>query len=182
MQRIRFNGIKDIIIWLVLPILAIVGLIVLDQLTKFWFTNLFKEHGNTTFIKGFLSFTYTVNTGSAFSFLANKDWAQTFFKIFTFIALIVFVFALVYSIGKRFKTLSVSLVLIISGTIGNLIDRLVCNGVTDFIRLDFINFPIFNLADMLLTFGVIIFIVHYFFLDKNAVFKKQPKEEKDKND
>ena len=91
MQRIRFNGLKEKIFWLVIPVISLIALVVLDQLTKYWFTNLYNKNGNTEFISGVLSFTYTVNTGSAFSFLSDKAWAQTFFKIITVISLIVFV-------------------------------------------------------------------------------------------
>ncbi len=176
MQRVRINGIKDILLWIVLPVFIVALLVLLDQLTKFWFSNLYKSQGNTVFIQGVLSFTYTVNTGSAFSFLAGKEWAQTFFKAITCIALVGFIGGYFYALKSRYKTLSVSIILIFSGTVGNFIDRLLYSGVTDFIKFDFINFPIFNLADILLTFGVIIFIFHFFFLDESAIFKKTVKK------
>jgi signal peptidase II len=177
MQRIRINGIKDILLWIILPILTIGVLVLFDQLTKVWFTNLYKENGSTVFIKGVLSFTHTINTGSAFSFLSGKEWAQTFFKVITIVSLLLFVVLYLYALSYKYKTLTVGTSLIVAGTIGNFIDRIVMNGVIDFIRFDFISFPIFNLADICLTFGVIIFIVHFFFLDENAVFKKQEKKE-----
>ena len=177
MQRIRINGIKDILFWIILPILAIGVLVLFDQLTKVWFTNLYLKNGPTVFIEGVLSFTYTVNKGSAFSFLSGVEWAQTFFKVLTIVSLVLFVILYLYAFSYRYKTLTVSTSLIFAGTIGNFIDRIVMNGVIDFIRFDFINFPIFNLADICLTFGVVIFIVHFFFLDENAVFKKQEKKD-----
>ena len=142
---------------------------------KIWFSNLYKIHGNTVFIKGVLSFTHTINTGSAFSFLAGKKWAQTFFKVLTCFALLAFIGGYIYALKSRYKTLSVSIILIFSGTVGNFIDRLLYSGVTDFIKFDFINFPIFNFADILLTCGVIVFIFHFFFLDENAIFRKTEK-------
>ena len=101
MQRIRLNGIKQVLLWLVLPILSCVALITLDQLTKMWFTDLYNESGNTMFIAGLLSFTYTVNTGSAFSFLADVEWGQIFLKILTCFSLIIFVFMFIYSISNN---------------------------------------------------------------------------------
>ncbi len=180
MQRIRINGIKEILLWIVLPVVSVALLVLLDQLTKTWFSTLYQNKGNTVFINGVLSFTYTVNTGSAFSFLAGKSWAQTFFKVITCISLIAFIFVYLYALVKKYKTLSVGIVLIFSGTVGNFIDRLLYNGVTDFIKFDFIKFPIFNFADILLTFGVIIFIIHFFFLDESAVFVKQDKKDGNK--
>lgn len=174
MQRIRLNGIKDTIFWVIIPIVSAILLIVLDQLTKIWFTELYQNNGNTIFIEGVLSFTYVENTGSAFGWLSNKDWAQVFFKIITVVSLFVFVALYLYAIMKRFKTLAVSILLIFSGTIGNFIDRLFLSYVRDFIKFDFVNFAIFNFADMLLTFGVIIFIVHFCFFDDNALFRKSP--------
>ncbi len=179
MQRIRLNGIKDIIFWIVLPVVIVAVLVVLDQLTKLWFSNLYFEKGNTMFIEGLLSFTYTVNTGSAFSFLAGKDWAQTFFKVITVLALITFVFVYLYAFSRKYKTLACGITLIFSGTVGNFIDRLFNNGVIDFIKFEFIKFPIFNLADILLTFGVIVFMVHFFFLDENAIFPIKSKKQAD---
>lgn len=174
MQRVRLNGVKDIIYWVIIPIVSVILLIVLDQLTKIWFTDLYQESGNTVFIEGILSFTYVENTGSAFGWLSNKGWAQTFFKIITVVSLFAFIAIYFYAIVKRLKTLAVSIILIISGTIGNFIDRLMLSYVRDFIKFDFVNFAIFNFADMLLTFGVIAFIVHFCFFDGNALFKKAP--------
>jgi len=62
----------------------------------------------------------------------------------------------------------------VGGTLGNFIDRLAYNGVVDFISLIFGDyyFPIFNLADSFMTVGIILMIIHYFFLDENKVFTK----------
>ena len=98
MQGTRSNRrIKNIIIYL----LVFVALIALDQFTKYYFKNKYLEDGVTTVINNFFYFTYTENTGSAFSFLAGKSWAQTFFKILTVIALIIFVILTIYFVKKR---------------------------------------------------------------------------------
>jgi signal peptidase II len=52
----------------------------------------------------------------------------------------------------------------LSGAIGNLIDRALYGYVRDFIKLDFINFPIFNVADMALTIGAVVFSVYILFI------------------
>ena len=81
----------------------------------------------------------------------------------------------VYCIKKGYKWLRVSLIFIISGTLGNFIDRLIFNGVIDFLSFVFgeYYYPIFNLADAFLVVGMIMFVINFLFLDKNAVFKRQ---------
>lgn len=177
MQRVRANGWKRIILE-ILPVVILAVLVVLDQISKIYFHNLWKENGDTTVINNFFYLTYTVNTGAAWSFLADVSWGQTFFKVLTSISLIAFVFYYIYSAKKGYTWLKYSLVLIIGGTIGNFIDRLAANGVVDFLSFVFwsYHFPVFNLADSFLTVGVIMLIVHYLFLDANAIFKKKNKE------
>jgi len=148
------------------------SIIILDQITK---TIIAANHTNITLIENLLSFTYTQNSGAAFSFLTDKDWAQTFFKIITAIAIVCFAF-MYYKTNKKNVLLKYSLVLIMSGAIGNFIDRISFNYVVDFISVHF--FPaIFNVADSALTIGAILFVIHYLFFDKDAIFKKKIKNE-----
>ena len=176
MQGTRSYRLKKIILY-VLPVLVLAVLITLDQVSKVYFKNLYYEKGSTDFIRGFIGFTYTVNTGAAWSFLADVSWAQTFFKCLTVVALVVFGFIYYYAVKKGYKWLTYTIVFIVGGTIGNFIDRLIFNGVTDFIVLEFIDFPVFNLADSFLSVGVVMFVIHYLFLDDDAIFKKKPKEQ-----
>ncbi len=177
MQRTRSDRAKRIS-FIIISIVICLLLIGIDQLTKFYFKNKYNSEGSTTVIKGFFYFTYTVNTGSAFSFLAGKAWAQTFFKILTPITLLLFILLFIYSVKKGKKFLSIATILIFSGAIGNYIDRLIFSGVTDFISLKFgsYNFPVFNFADICLTVGVIMFIIFYAFLDTNAIFNRHGKK------
>lgn len=172
MQRTRANRrIKEAIVY----VLIFAILVALDQLTKFYFKNKYLENGATQVIKDFFYFSYAENTGSAFSFLSDKSWAQTFFKILTTVSLIIFILLAVYFYRKKQKWLTVSLIITIAGTIGNFIDRLVLNYVRDFISFIFgsYRFPVFNVADICLVVGVIMIAVYILFLDKDAVFKKK---------
>lgn len=174
-ERVKENGVKTLVIKIVVCVLILAFLVAADQVTKLVFRNLNQSGWNkTVVIDDFFYFEYAFNTGAAWSFLSGKTWGQTFFKVLTSIALIVFIAYLVFVITGKYKTLLLGTVLVISGTLGNFIDRLAMNGVTDFISLYFgsYHFPIFNLADTFLTVGVIVVIVHYFFLDDKAVFKK----------
>ena len=91
MQRIGTTRWGRIILE-VIPILVLIVSIVFDQLTKVWCYNLYqKNNGTTTVVDNFFYLTYTVNTGAAFSFLADKSWSQLFFKIITAVSLVLFV-------------------------------------------------------------------------------------------
>lgn len=162
------------IITLIVLGLSLLLLIAVDMLTKKYFVNLFLEKGNTQVIKNFFYFTYVQNKGSAFGFMSNVAWGQLFFKIFTAFSLALFIGFLVYAILKSKLLLSISLVLIVSGAIGNYVDRLLLGYVRDFIGFTFgsYNFPIFNFADTCLTIGAIIFFINFLFVDEQALFKK----------
>ena len=72
---------------------------------------------------------------------------------------------------------------ILAGTIGNFIDRLAYNYVVDFISWVFgsYHFPVFNMADVFITVGVIMFVAHYLFIDKDAVFRSKHGKKDDCN-
>lgn len=96
--------------------------------------------------------TYARNTGAAFSILRDK---QAFLILVTTIV----VGALIYYLIKILKTgevaFKLSLAIIIGGALGNLIDRVRLNYVTDFLDFTLINYPIFNLADVFVVSGVV---------------------------
>lgn len=138
--------------------LAVV-VIAVDQLTKFWIRGSLTEFETMApipFLADFLTFIHTNNTGAAFGML------KAFGGVFTIIAIVV-VAAIVYyyprippgQIGIR-----VALGLQLGGAIGNLIDRLINDGrVTDWIFFhwfNLLNAPIFNIADLSITSGVIV--------------------------
>lgn len=184
MQRTWADRLKRIIL-IALPFLVIALSILVDQLAKVYFKDLYLDKGGRTeVIRNFFYFTYTVNTGAAWSFLSDVSWAQTFFKILTSVAIVGFSAFMVYAYKKKFKWLQYSLALILGGTIGNFIDRLLFNGVIDFISFVFGDyyFPVFNIADSCLVIGVIMMSIHFLFLDDTAVFKKKPEDEQVKEE
>lgn len=170
MQRIRSNRRRIIIESLF--ILLLLSLVAIDQITKYHFSHTIELGDRKPVIDGLFYFAYELNTGASFSFLSGVSWAQTFFKILTSFALIVFVFLYAMAIKNNLRWLKVGLIFIISGTIGNFIDRLIMNGVVDFISFTFFPF-VFNLADAFLIVGAIMLVIHFMFLDKNAIFKRQ---------
>ena len=172
MQGTRsFDG-KRLVIFIIIPVVLLAVLVGLDQITKYFAA---RDKVNFEIIKNFFYLSYSTNTGAGFSFLADKEWGQTLFKIITPIALVAFIALYCFAAKKSYKWLTYSVVLVISGTIGNFIDRLLNGMVVDFLSFHFGSyvFPTFNVADVCLTVGVIMLIVHYLFFDGNAVFKKK---------
>jgi len=172
------------IIFCVISILICGAIIALDLITKSYFERLNAENTNNyhqVIIKDFFYLTYTVNTGAAFSFLGGVSWGQLFFKILTCLSLAGFIVLFVLFIKKGYRWMPIAMAFIVGGTIGNFYDRLAFNYVRDFIGFIFGNwhFPVFNIADTFLTVGIIMFIVHVFFFDENAIFKKKNENPKD---
>lgn len=145
----------------------VVSLVSLDQYTKSIILNYFELYQSKTIIDGFFSLTYVQNFGAGFSIMQN---ARTTFLIITPICLVGFTYLFNKSNDKLSKT---ALLLMISGTIGNFIDRIVRIYVVDF--LDFIifgwDFPIFNVADIFLTIGVCLYIIALIKEEKDAKIK-----------
>lgn len=145
----------------------VVSLVSLDQYTKSIILNYFELYESKTIIDGFFSLTYVQNFGAGFSIMQN---ARTTFLIITPICLVGFTYLFIKSNDNLSKT---ALLLMISGTIGNFIDRIVRVYVVDF--LDFIifgwDFPIFNVADIFLTAGVCLYIIALIKEEKDAKIK-----------
>lgn len=150
---------------------------ILDQLTKgLIIPKLIPNvYDHIKVIPKFISFIYVQNKGAAWGIL--KD--NTIFLIimsFIGIALILSFYILrLKRTGNRTSILfAVSVGLIIGGAVGNLADRLIFRYVRDFINFDFMNFPVFNFADVALTFGIIILLIYIlFFYNKELVEEGQ---------
>lgn len=129
-------------------------LTICDQLLKSWVASSIVLGGSKQLIPGIIELTNLRNSGAAWSIFEGQ---QTFFTIITIVAIIV----IGYFIWQYRKNISmlIGLSLIMAGTIGNFIDRLRQGYVVDMFETTFINFPIFNIADMCLTIGVIWLII-----------------------
>ena len=136
--------------------ISILLLIFLDQAVKGYVVKEIPLGGMRRFIPKVVSLTYLKNSGAAFSMLENQQW---FFTIITLIAMGA-AFVYLYRHIKGSLWLLLGLTLIISGGIGNFIDRLRQGFVVDMFHLDFMNFAIFNVADIYLTVGVGLLLIH----------------------
>ena len=136
--------------------ISILLLILLDQAVKGYVIKEIPLGGMRRFIPKVVSLTYLKNSGAAFSMLENQQW---FFAIITLIAMGA-AFVYLYRHIKGSIWLLLGLTLIISGGIGNFIDRLRQGFVVDMFHLDFMNFAIFNVADIYLTIGVGLLLIY----------------------
>ena len=148
----------------IIYLFIITSLATIDQFSKEIILTYFNAGDSKTIIDGFFSLTYVQNYGAGFSIMQN---ARTTFLIITPICLLAFAYLLLKSNDKLSKA---ALLLMISGTIGNFIDRIARIYVVDF--LDFVffgwDFPIFNFADCCLTIGVLLYIITLLKEDKDA--------------
>ncbi|WP_343094059.1 signal peptidase II [Streptococcus australis] len=136
--------------------ISILLLILLDQAVKGYVVKEIPLGGMRRFIPKVVSLTYLKNSGAAFSMLENQQW---FFTIITLIAMGA-AFVYLYRHIKGSIWLLLGLTLIISGGIGNFIDRLRQGFVVDMFHLDFMDFAIFNVADIYLTIGVGLLLIY----------------------
>ncbi len=126
--------------------------ILLDRVVKLWAVNSLKPIGDIPVINGVFHLTYATNTGGAWSILSGRI---TFFIIITVIALAAGIYFLFFF--KKYDRILyyTSISLIIGGAVGNFIDRLMYGEVVDMFYIKLINFPVFNVADMILVAGTI---------------------------
>lgn len=145
--------------------LAAVMLILLDQLSKQWIVNHIPLNAIRKCVPGIFSLTYLRNYGAAFSILQNQQW---FFTVITLAVVGAACYYFIKNINGDFWFLF-GLLLIISGGIGNFIDRLRLSYVVDMVHLDFMNFAIFNVADSYLTVGVVILFIALWKEEENGI-------------
>ncbi|WP_270332257.1 signal peptidase II [Streptococcus infantarius] len=145
--------------------LAAMMLILLDQLSKQWIVNHIPLNAIRKCVPGIFSLTYLRNYGAAFSILQNQQW---FFTVITLTVVGAACYYFIKNINGNFWFLF-GLLLIISGGIGNFIDRLRLSYVVDMVHLDFMNFAIFNVADSYLTVGVVILFIALWKEEENGI-------------
>jgi len=149
---------------------AVTGVIVaLDQYTKALVVANIPLNGYVDAIPGLFHLTYIQNTGAAFSMLEGR---QGFFLLIT----AVFFVGVIYCIVKKVFSRPYAWIFacICGGAIGNLIDRMRFGYVVDMIAVDFMNFAIFNVADIFITCGAVVLVVYALFFDRDS--KNKPKE------
>ncbi len=147
--------------------LAVIGA---DQLTKYIVMSEFYLGETREFINGFIDFTYIHNRGAAWGMLSGKTWILLAFTV----AVMIFCVAVLIKQGIKNKLLLWAMTLVLSGGIGNLIDRVFRDGnVIDFLHFEFWpTFPVFNIADCAIVVGAGMLIL-YFVLDTVNEYKQK---------
>lgn len=128
--------------------------LIIDQLSKYLTVIYLKTIESYPLINNVFHLTYAENTGAAFSMFSGK---QPLLIILTLIIIVALLFYLIRNLKTDQVFLKFSLSLIIGGALGNLIDRIRLNYVVDMLDFTLINYPVFNMADVFVVSGAVIF-------------------------
>lgn len=135
-----------------------------DQITKLLVVNKIPLFSTVEAIPGLFHLTYVKNTGAAFSSFEGMQWL--FLLVFA-----VFTAAIIWEFSKKrwpFTTFDRwCIAAIYAGGLGNMIDRVRLGYVVDMIEVDFMNFPVFNVADCFITCGVTLLLIHLVFFNRD---------------
>lgn len=144
-------------------IILTAALVALDQLVKYLVYTNIPLHGSVPFIPHVLELTYVQNTGAAFSVLSEHTWLLTLTSLVMSVVLAAAVWKKFFAhpFGRA------ALTLVLAGAIGNLIDRALRGFVVDMFHTLFMQFAVFNVADICVVVGGIAAAIYYiFFYDK----------------
>jgi signal peptidase II len=139
-------------------IVFILGML-LDYASKIWAIQTLKGQKDITVIKGFFDFSYLENRGAAFGIFQGRVYLLAAVTM----VIMVVLFVMYQKTKKKTKLLTFSTALILTGAIGNLVDRLRYGFVVDFISWHWKNtyyFPTFNVADICITVGTGLLILY----------------------
>lgn len=144
-------------------LLATAGIVAADQLTKWLTVTKIPLYGQVSAVPGLFHLTYVRNTGAAFSLFPGMQWL--FLAIF-----LAFAAGIVWEFSKKRWPFTMferwCIVAVFAGGLGNIIDRLRLGYVVDMIEVEFMTFPVFNVADCFITCGCILLLVHLAFFNK----------------
>ena len=152
-------------------VLFAAGIVGLDQFTKYLVVANIPLHTEIPAIPGLFHLTYVQNTGAAFSSFEGQIWLFV-------IVFVVFTAAIAWEFsGKRWPFTNLErwlIVAIYGGGLGNMIDRIRLGFVVDMIEVDFMRFPVFNVADCFITCSCVLLIAHLALCNKE--FWKEDKK------
>ena len=147
-------------------IISILTLVFIDQISKYWILS-FLELGESFNLLPFLDLTLIFNSGIAFGLLDNLGNLGSWLLYLLVSGIIIYFTYL--TLKAESKTESLIMLLILSGGLGNVIDRTIYGYVVDFIHFNFngYSFYVFNFADSLITVGAILYIWFFFIRNKD---------------
>ncbi len=156
-----------------LAIIIVILAVVFDQISKYLVVeaaspvdSLLEGTGKWAmdFIPRVLSFSYAENKGGGWSILNGGGWERVVLLGTSLVAMGLIIYILV-KFYKRHPLINVALSMILGGAIGNMIDRIRLGYVVDFLTTEFMDFPIFNVADCFVTVGAVLLAVYVIFFD-----------------
>ena len=153
---------------MVISIIVIALSVIFDQVTKFLAVRHLYGNEPVDVIDGVFRFSYVENRGAAFGMLGEHRWVFMVISTVAIVGLLVYLF----KFAPKNRLLSIGLSLVVGGGIGNMIDRIRLGYVVDFLTTEFMDFPIFNVADIFVTLGCICLAVYMIFIDK-TIFREQ---------
>ena len=134
---------------------TVLGILIVDQGLKFWVLTHLALGQQMEIVPGFLSLTHIQNRGASWGILPG---AQGLFIGISLLAVAFFSYK-IYRRQASSTWINLAYACLVGGALGNLLDRLLNGYVVDMLQLDFVSFPIFNLADTALTVGVLILLL-----------------------
>lgn len=153
--------------------LTVILVVVADQSTKAAVCHLLPLGATRPFIPGVLELHHIENAGAAFSIGRGASW------LFVGCAIVVFALACLFVWRNELPMpLAISVGSVAGGGVGNMIDRVANGTVTDFLATTFVDFPIFNVADIFVTCGVIVSLVLYLRWDGSRASDATASEER----
>lgn len=158
-------------------LISIVVLLVLDQWTKQLASTHLKGSSGISIIKDVFELYYLENRGVAFGMMQNQK--PIIITVGLIMMIVVFFFMFRVKEAKNAAFARVCLILIAAGGIGNMIDRLCNDFVTDFFSFVLIHFPIFNVADIYIVVGTILLSLYILFFSEDT--KKESENKIDNN-
>jgi len=140
------------------------GIVAADQLTKYLTVTHIPLYGKAPLLPGVVQLTYVQNTGAAWSILSGQQW------LFVLIFLVLTALLLWEYFKKPLPFTRLErwlLAAVYGGGLGNMIDRVRLGYVVDMIETQFMQFPVFNVADIFISCGCVLLIVHLIFFNKS---------------
>lgn len=168
-EKPLFSGKKALLFW----IFPVLGLTLLDQLTKYLAVIFLKNTSGRILIPGILELSYLENRGMAFGMLQGKI-PFLLIMCFLFLALALYIYIRMPKTSYYVPLMVLDMV-IFAGALGNFLDRFFRGYVVDFIYISLINFPTFNVADMYVVCGgifTVLFVLFKYRDDRDFDFLK----------
>ena len=153
-------------ILLIIDVFLLAVFIFLDQYAKYYAVLKLKNQPPYVLFDGIFELRYLENRGAAFGLLQDQKFFFIFIALLILCVILYVLFKAPYQ--KQYIKLHMTLVLIASGAVGNMIDRLRYDYVVDFLYFSLINFPIFNVADIYVTLASIYLVLLLLFVYKEA--------------